>query len=424
MLKDQSVPPRQANYVLGILFVVFVFNFIDRQILSILLEPIKKDLQVSDTAMGFLTGFAFAIFYTFAGIPIARWADRGKRGTVISVGLFLWSLMTAFSGMATNFFQLAAARVGVGVGEAAATPASHSLISDYFPPERRATALSVFNMGACVGLLLGIFLGGWIGEYYGWRMAFFIVGLPGIVLSIIVKYTIPEPPRGLSENMQGDDKMYSTTEVFKYLWRLPSFRHLTIAASLFAFATYGLMNWTPAFLMRVHEMKMSQVATWYGPILGISGGLGMYLGGMLCDKAGRKDIRWQLWICAFAGFAMIPFTILFLFIPNPVPALLCYIPSLIFGAIYVGPTYALTQGLVKLRMRAMASAIMMFFINMVGLGLGPQAVGIINDLLANSFGKDAIRYSLMIVCITNLWAVGHFMLAAKNIKKDMLVKYQ
>ncbi len=418
----QPVSSKQANYVLTILFIVFVFNFIDRQILSILLEPIKQDLQVSDTAMGFLTGFAFALFYTFAGIPLARWADRGRRGTVISVGLFVWSLMTAFSGMVSNFYQLAAARVGVGIGEAAATPASHSLISDYFPPERRATALSVFNIGASVGLLLGIFLGGWIGEYYGWRIAFLIVGLPGILLAIIVKYTLPEPPRGLSENQSDDDQIDSVKDVFKYLWSLPSFRHMTFAASLFSFATYGLITWTPAFLMRVHGMRMSEAATWYGPLLGIASGVGMFLGGKLCDKLSKKDIRWQMWICAIAGFSSVPFIMLFLFIPNHLPALICYTPAIIFGAFYVGPSYAVAQGLAKLRMRAMASAVLMFFINLIGLGLGPQTVGIINDLLASTFGTDAIRYSLTIVGVTNIWAAVHFMLAARHLKTDMLAK--
>ena len=418
----QPVSPRRANYVLTILFIVFVFNFIDRQILSILLEPIKKDLQVSDTAMGFLTGFAFAVFYTFAGIPIARWADRGNRGTVISIGLFLWSIMTALSGLVTSFTQIAFARVGVGVGEAAATPASHSLISDYFPPERRATALSVFNMGASAGLLLGIFLGGWIGQYFGWRIAFLIVGLPGVLLAFIVKFTLPEPPRGLSEDQAGDNELYSVRVVFKYLWSLTSFRHLTMAASLFSFATYGLIAWTQAFLMRVHEMSMSQAATWYGPLLGIAGGIGMFLGGKLCDTLGKKDIRLQLWICALAGVAMVPFVILFLFIPSPVPALICYVPALIFGAFYVGPSYAVTQGLAKLRMRALASAILMFFITLIGLGLGPQVVGIINDVLAPSFGSDSVRYSLTIVGVTNILAGLHFLMASKHLKKDIEAK--
>ncbi len=420
-VSTNMVTNKRANYVLAILCLVFVFNFIDRQILAILLDPIKKDLGVSDTAMGFLTGFAFALFYTFCGLPLARWADRGNRGTVISFGLFLWSLMTALSGMTTNFIQIAAARVGVGVGEAAATPASHSLISDYFPPERRATALAVFNMGASIGVLLGFVIGGYVGQYYGWRMAFYVVGFPGILLALIVKYTIPEPPRGLSET-DGDDTLYSIKDVFKYLWSLPSFRHVTIASSLFGFSSYGLFIWTAPFLGRVHQMGQIQIGTSVGLILGISGGLGMVFGGMLCDRMGKRDPRWQLWICAISGVIMIPFLFLFLFLPDCKLSLICFIPVIFFGAFYVGPSYALAQGLAKLRMRALASAILMFFINLLGLGLGPLIIGMLNDYLEPTFGVEAVRYSMTIIGATTLWAAGHYMLAAKNMKADFAAK--
>ncbi len=409
---------KRANYVLAILCLVFVFNFIDRQILSILLDPIKKDLGFSDTAMGFLTGFAFALFYTFCGLPLARWADHGNRGTVISLGLFLWSLMTALTGMTTSFLQIAAARVGVGIGEAAATPASHSLISDYFPPERRATALAIFNMGASIGILLGFVIGGWIGQYYGWRIAFYVVGLPGILLALIVKFTIPEPPRGLSEN-QVDDTLYSIKDVFKYLWSLPSFRHVTIASSLFAFSSYGLFIWTAPFLGRVHHMGQLQIGTTVGLILGIFSGSGMVIGGMLCDRLGKKDIRWQLWLCSISGIIMIPFLFLYLFLPDCKFALICFIPVIFFGAFYVGPSYALAQGLAKLRMRALASAILMFFINFVGLGLGPLIIGMLNDYLEPAFGAEAVRYSMTIISITTLWAAGHYMMAARYMKADL-----
>jgi len=415
---ELSLSNNRANYVLAVLFVVYVVNFIDRQILAILLEPIKNDLQVSDTAMGFLTGFAFAIFYTFTGIPIARWADRGSRTTIIAIGLFLWSTMTGLSGLARNFFQLALARIGVGVGEACASPASHSLISDYFPPEHRATALSIYNMGACVGLLFGIFIGGWIAEYYGWRVAFFVVGFPGIALAAVVKYSVAELPRGHSEGLNNAEQ-YTTGEVFRYMWRLRSFRHLTFASSLYTFATYGLITWVPAFLMRTHEMSISQVATWYGPILGVGSATGTFIGGVVCDSLIKKDIRWQSWICALGGIVMVPFLLLFLFLPNYVLALSCYIPALVFGAFFIGPTFAMAQGLAKLSMRAVASSVVIFFNNLIGMGLGAQVVGILNDILAESYGSNAIRYSLLIVGATTLWAAGHSMLAAHYIRDDL-----
>ena len=201
---------RYARYVLFVLFVVYIFNFIDRQILSILIDPIKEDLGVSDTAMGFLTGLAFAVFYTVAGIPIARLADRGVRRTIIAVGLAVWSLMTALSGAAQSFVQLALARVGVGVGEAACSPPAHSLISDYFPPEKRATAISFYNSGISIGVMFGYLAGGWIVQFFNWRVAFLVVGLPGILMAVVIRLTIREfllAARWLIEDLKAKDRL-------------------------------------------------------------------------------------------------------------------------------------------------------------------------------------------------------------------------
>ncbi len=401
---------------------MYVFNFIDRQILAILLEPIKQELQVSDTAMGFLTGIAFALFYTIAGIPIARWADRGTRRTIIALGIAVWSVMTALSGLARSFPQLTLARIGVGVGEAAASPPAHSLISDYFPPERRATALGIYTMGAYLGILFGLLLGGWINEFFGWRMAFFVVGLPGLVLALVVRLTLREPPRGHSEGLTDPGEQQSTREVLRYLWALRSFRHLSIAASLYGFAGYGFGAWAPAFLMRVHDMGTGETATWLGLSIGLGGAAGAYLGGRISDGLGASDARWFMRVPALGALAAIPFYVLFLFLPDKLPALLCFIPAAVLSAFYVGPTFAMTQGLAKLHMRAMASAILLFILNLIGLGLGPQAVGILNDLLADEFGKEAIRYSLLITGVTNVWAVGHSFLAARTLREDLLAK--
>ena len=185
-----SLSPTYRSYALALLVVVNVFNYLDRQILSILLESIKRDLQLSDTALGFLTGIAFALFYTFAGVPIARWADRGTRRTIMALGLAVWSGMTALTGLAQSFTQLALARIGVGVGEAACSPPVHSLLSDYFPPERRGTALSIFSLGVPIGIMIGYLVGGWINQYFGWRTAFFVVGLPGLLLAVVVRLTV------------------------------------------------------------------------------------------------------------------------------------------------------------------------------------------------------------------------------------------
>jgi len=420
---EAPVSPGYARYVLGLLFVVYVFNFVDRQILAILLEPIKRDLGVSDTAMGFLTGTAFALFYTFAGIPIARLADRGVRRSVIAVGAALWSAMTAASGLAQSFAQLALARVGVGIGEAACSPPAHSLLSDYFPPERRATALALYAAGIHVGIAFGYLAGGWINQAFDWRTAFFVVGLPGLGLAVLVRLTVREPARGLSEGGEASGDVPATREVLRFLWSLRSFRHVSFASALTAFAGYGVANWTPTFLVRVHGMGTGEVGTWLGLIAGIAGASGAYLGGHLVDVFRSRDARFGVWIPAAAGVLGLPFVSLLLFWPEPRQALLLSAPGTLLGAVWLGPVFALTQTLVRIRMRAVASAILLFVVNLIGLGLGPQTVGLLNDLLQPRFGAGAVRWSLAaVVLVTSLWAALHFALAARSLRADLEAK--
>jgi predicted MFS family arabinose efflux permease len=228
-------------YALILLVVVYVFNFIDRSILGILVQPIKEDLQVSDTAMGFLGGIAFAVFYTFLGIPIARMADRGSRVNVLTVSLVLWSGATALCGLAQNFFHLLVARIGVAVGEAGGSPPSHSMISDMFPPEKRATALAIYALGIPIGTMLGNLGGGWINEAFDWRTAFVVVGLPGVLLAIVLRLTLREPPRGAAEGVEiAAGEAPPVAEVFRYLWSRRSFRFLTLGGALHAFVGYGV----------------------------------------------------------------------------------------------------------------------------------------------------------------------------------------
>ena len=413
---------RYANYVLGVLFFVYVFNFIDRQILSILLEDIKLELGVSDTAMGFLTGIAFAIFYTFAGIPIARWADVGVRRSIIAMGLTLWSLMTAASGLAQNFTQLLIARIGVGVGEAAGSPPAHSIIADYFPPERRATALSLYNMGISVGILFGFLVGGWISEFFGWRLAFFVVGLPGVALALVVRFTVREPVRGASEGVTQVEDPDPVMKVFAFMWSLRSFRHLAIASGLHAFAGYGFAQWAPTFLRRVPDLGAGETGTYLGLIIGLGGAAGNLAGGVLCDRLGRRDARWYMWVPAISCMLVIPFVVGFLLLDSLTFALFSYIPGVVLGSMWLAPIIVSAQVLVKLRMRAVASAILLFILNLIGLGLGPQLVGVLNDLLASSFGDEAVRYSLLLANFTTGWAAIHFFLAARSFREDILEK--
>ncbi len=417
-----TITPAYARYVLGLLFVAYVFNFVDRQILAILLQPIKEDLGVSDTAMGLLTGIAFAIFYTFAGIPIARQADRRSRRTIIALGLTAWSAMTAASGIVRTFAQLAVARIGVGVGEAAFVPPAHSLLADYFPAERRATAMAVFSMGVHVGLAFGLVLGGWIAQLFGWRVAFFTVGIPGLLLALAVRLTVHEPERGRADGLHAalaEATPERLAKVLGILRSLRSFRHLALAAAFHSFGGYAFAIWGPTFFIRVHGMTTGRLGTWLGVILGVGGMVGAIGGGVLADRLGARDARRMLYVPAIATLVQIPCALASLWWPTPIPALLFLFPSAIMSAIWFGPVYALTQALVSPTMRATASAVLVFVINLIGLGLGPLAVGALNDALLPTYGPQAIRYSLMILVVANLIAAFHFTRAARTIRADL-----
>jgi predicted MFS family arabinose efflux permease len=406
-----------ARYVLGLLFVAYVFNFIDRQILAILLEPIKRELGASDTAMGLLTGFAFALFYTFAGIPIARLADRSVRRSIIAAGLAVWSVMTAASGMVRSFAELALARIGVGVGEAAFVPPAHSLISDYFPPERRATAMAVFSMGVHVGIAFGFLLGGWIAEFFGWRRALFAVGLPGLLLAVLVRLTVREPPRRTVSALGVPAE--SARTVVLALWRRRSFRHLSLAAALHSFGGYAFAVWGSPYFVRVHGMSSGELGTWLGSILGLGGALGSVGGGLIADRWGAADARRKLYLPAIASVLQVPWVLLVLVIPNPRSAMLALIPSAILSAMWFGPVFALTQSLVRPEARATAAAVLVFVINLIGLGLGPPAIGALSDALTPSYGPRAIGQALLVIGVTNLWAAAHFYSAARTVRADL-----
>ncbi len=419
----QGISAGYRRYALGLLLTVYIFNFIDRQILSILIEPIKKDIELSDTQLGFLGGIAFAIFYTFAGVPIARLADRRSRRTIIAVGLFAWSLMTVMTGMARSFTTLVLARIGVGIGEAAGSPPSHSFISDIFPPERRATAMSIYALGIPIGAALGNLFGGWIGEFFGWRTAFVVVGAPGILLAIFVRLTLREPERGLSEGIVVEAETESVGNVIRFMLKLPSFRHMSLAAALHAFVGYGAGLFLAPFFMRIHSFGLGEIGTWLA-LLGLTCGvLGTYLGGALGDRFGAQDARWYMWVPGLATLFSVPFGFLFYLWPTPYWALFFSIPGSILGPMWLGPTFSMTQGMVRLRMRALASAILLFIINIIGLGLGPLFVGFLSDTLEPSLDVEAIRYALLSVVIAgNTWAVFHYFMAARTLRVDLKAK--
>lgn len=411
--------PAARQYALSVLVVVYTFNFIDRQILSILIQPIKEDLGLSDSQLGLLAGFAFALFYATLGIPIARFADRSNRRNLIALALAVWSGMTALSGLAQNFWHLLVARIGVGVGEAGCSPPAHSMIADYFPVNRRSTALGVYSLGIPVGIMFGFFAGGWMNEFFGWRMAFFVVGVPGLLLAVLVRFTVREPERGMSDGRKITGVQPGMVQTFKYLWQKRAFRHLAFGGALTAFVGYSVITWVPAFLIRSHGMGTGEVGTWLGLILGIPGGIGIALGGWLADRFGARDPRWYLWIVTVSLLAALPFGIGVYLAPSAALALLLLVVPVAIGNFYQATTFAQTQGLVTLRMRAVAAAVLLFILNIIGLGLGPSVTGWLSDELRPRFGDESLRWALLISTLVNVWAAWHYYLAGKYLKADL-----
>jgi len=342
--QDTSVfSPAARRYALSVLVVVYTFNFIDRQILSILMEPIKADLGLSDTQLGLLTGFAFALFYATLGIPIARLADKGNRRNLIAGALTIWSAMTAVSSLAQNFWHLLIARIGVGIGEAGCSPPAHSIISDYYPAEKRATALGIYSLGIPVGILFGFLAGGWLNQLFGWRVAFFVVGVPGIILAILVKLSLREPIRGMSEGRADTAPHPTVKETLTFLWSKRSFRHLAFGGGLTAFVGYGVVTWVPSFLIRSYGMQTGEVGTYLGLILGIPGGIGIVLGGWMADRYGSRDTRWYLWIVTVALLLGVPFSLGIYLTDSAGMALLFLCIPVLLGNFYQATTFSQTQ---------------------------------------------------------------------------------
>ena len=411
---------RARYYALGLLTVVYTFNFVDRQLLSILQESIKADLLLSDQQLGLLTGFAFALFYTVAGIPIARYADRNNRRNVVAIAIALWSFMTAISGLVQNYLQLLLARIGVGVGEAGGSPPAHSMISDIFPPERRASALAFYSMGINFGILFGFLAGGWLNEFFDWRVAFFVVGAPGIVVALFVRYTLREPIRGLMEDRQDVATDTPFPVVLNLLWSRLSFRHLAIGGALNAFAGYSSSNWTASFMIRSHDMSTGELGTWLALIMGVGGAIGVFWGSYIAERLAKFDVRWYMWMPTITGMICVPFMIATYVVEGAYTALIVSIvPGVLFN-VYLGNSLAMTHALVGLRMRAVASAILFFLINLIGMGLGPWGVGLLSDMLSAELGSESLRYAMLYLLPAAMgWSAVHFLLASRTLQKDL-----
>ena len=400
--------------VLAVLVLLYFFNFVDRSIVHILVEPIKADLGLSDGQLGILSGFAFAVLYTTLGVPIARLADRRRRVDIIAAAVTLWSAMTALCGLAQNFAQLALARVGVGVGEAGLTPPAHSMIADLYPEEQRGRAIAVYQMGVPAAVLISIMAGGFIAEAWGWRAAFLIVGLPGIALGVLVKLAIREPLRTGTPAPQPP-----FGESLRALWRIPAFRQINIAFALCSFGMFAFFAWFPAILGRVHGLGTAEVALWYGPINFVSGVAGAFFGGFLGDKLGAENKRRQLDMVGIATLIAAPLFAVVLFAPTPLAAVgVFFVPGFLM-AMCMGPTFAMVQSLVAPRLRAMASSIVLFFANMIGAGAGPSLVGFGSDLLEPTLGNRSLPWAALLVVPVLIWCGIHYLAAGRTLNRDL-----
>ena len=411
---------RARYYALVLLTIVYTFNFIDRQLLAILQESIKAELLLSDAQLGLLTGFAFALFYVTAGIPIARWADNSNRRNIVALAIGIWSFMTAISGAVQNYLQLLLARIGVGIGEAGGSPPAHSIISDIFPPERRAGALSFYSTGVNIGVLFGFLAGGWLNEFFGWRVAFVVVGLPGILIALLVRFTLREPIRGMADKKVAADKAEPLGHVLSLLWSRVSFRHMALAAAANAFAVYSMNSWTASFFIRSYGLTSGEIGTWLALILGLGGALGLLAGGFLAQRLAVKDARWYNWLPGWAAIITAPFAFGTFYAENVTWSLLLFVIPGFLATAYLGNTLAMVHGLVGLRMRALASAILFFVLNLIGLGLGPFTIGLLSDYLEPTVGLESLRHAMLyVIPVASLWSAFHFFMSARHLREDL-----
>jgi len=426
--------PGYTRYAMGLLLGIYIVNFLDRQVINILAEPIKNDLGLSDTQLGLLSGLAFAVLYTVLGIPLARLAERKNRAFIIGGSVAVWSGFTALCGQAQSFVQLALCRVGVGIGEAGCTPPAHSLIADMVPKEKRASALAFYAMGTPLGGLLGLVLGGLVADAYGWRAAFLVAGAPGILFAILAFTTLREPRRFLAHHAARlAATQASFADTVRYLTARPTFWFIAVGGSVKAFIGYGHAPFTASFFLRNHPEEIANLAAavglksvgFLGLTLGILGGVcgaaGSYAGGWIADKVGRNNIGHQMLTPAVASLVAVPVYTAAILVDSAIVGLALLAFNQFLASTWYGPVYGSAQTIAPLHMRATASAVLLFIINLVGLGLGPLGVGALSDWLNTGLGlgsADGVRWALIVAALFGIVAFAGFWLASRTFSRD------
>ena len=411
-------PAKSANWTLALLTLIFTFNFVDRQILIILQEPIRQELMLSDTQLGLLTGLAFVVIYVTVGIPIAHFADRSNRRNIVSLAVFGWSIMTALTGLAQNFWHVLLARIGVGIGEAGGTPPSHSMIADLYPADKRATAMSIFQTGPSIGILIGFLIGGWVGQLYGWRIAFVVAALPGVALAALLFFSTREPAR--KQSGRENENAYAFLQGMKHLFSVPSFRMVALAMAIAHFSIFGVMNFTPSFLIRSYQLSLTEVATKLAIIYGVGGGIGTVIIGVLADRMARRDPRWRIWLvflCTAIAYLACLGTYL---VQTPLLSFIFYTVVAICAVSTQGIIFGTLQLVIQSRAHALMTSIIFFSNNLIGMGLGPLFVGIVSDASRPSMGAESVRFGLILCATGFLVAAPLYLRAARHLRNDLL----
>lgn len=410
------------RYVTVLLLTVYICNQVDRAIFGFLMEPIKQDLGLSDSQLGFLAGPAMTLLYAILGIPIARLADRSSRVNIMSIAIALWSVIVTLSAAVSSFWQFTLARVGVGVGEAGFSAIAQSLIADYHTGAERTRALSVFMLAIPLAWVVSALTAGWINEAYGWRTVFIAAGLPGIVLALVMKVSVREPHRrsiSSAEALPGEQPALRT--IFLALWRRRALRHLAISTALVNTLCYCVLVWTPTFFVRSHGMTTGELGIWLAVIIGGGGSTGIWLGGHLTSRQGADNCRGQLRLIAVATLLTGPAVALALWLPSKALALLMLIPGYVLMFFFFGPTFSLVQSLSAAKMRATMASIFILIQVLAGGVIGLQLLGILSDALVPVTGDSAkaLRWSLTLSCALAPWAAVHFWRAGRSVSQDL-----
>jgi predicted MFS family arabinose efflux permease len=404
---------------LVILTLVYVLNYLDRQIVGILSGPIRAEFQLTNTEIGLLNGPAFALTYAVLGIPIAALADRWNRRNVIAASLAIFSVMIILCGYTARFWQLLLARFGTGIGEAGTSPSTTSMICDLYPPERRGEAISFYSAGLNIGLLLGFFGGGWIAEIYGWRHAFLAAGLPGLVLTAVLLTFVNEPGRGQADHARARDEAPGFAEVITWLCRRRSFLWLALGAALTSFSGYANIAFVPIFLQESHHMSLHAIGLVLAVFIGGAGALGTWLAGVAADRFGARDVRWNMYVPMLGALTAVPFLAVFCLASNLIVAIAAGAVPAFMAAVFVGPVFAMGQAIAPVRMRVRAAAILLFILNILGLALAAPVVGWFSELLKPALGADALRYALLTGMVTGTLGALCYWRASRFLAQDI-----